>query len=320
MANAGRRGLSRNMDGKLPLNDWAAWGWQDWSWWAWDSPPAPCKGAATPTSEAPAKTQETPERKVEEACVQHAWKLRAQDWSDPTLPAKMVQDVEDVSRELDTKQKQRLVCATTRREEADEALEMLMADTLAKGVVFLQGHGDLNEENMKAAQRAKYQKVAGQLGSKIQPREGWLWLVGDSSVSKARAGTSKPFQAKARPDSTVVLCFVAEKHYSENNWKKLQKTPTRFLRDWCLAVSAHASHGCHDAFGFECIDDHMVKSLMRVDKDKLSDIWMAASGSCQSNCWWYVEQVGPQNAGQAAQWVPCRHDDSETWVQYIDRC
>ena len=254
--------------------------------------------------------------------VQHTWKFRAQDWSDPTLPAKAVQDVEDLSQELDTKQKQRLVYATTKREEAVEAFEMLMADTLAKGVVFLQGHGDLSEENMKAVQRAKYEKVAGQLGAKVQPRKGclWLWPVWDSSVSEARAGTSKPFQAKASPDSTVVLCFVAEKRYNESNWKKLQKTPTRFLRDWCLAVSAHASHGCHDAFGFECIDDHMVKSLMRVDNDKLSDILMAASGSRQSNFWWYVEQVGPQNASQAVLWVPCRHDDSETWVQYIDGC
>ena len=299
---------------------WTEWSGDAWGSWGWRNTKSTAKGGPSRTSTGNREIQEQPCEEQWQVNTWNPWKMRPQDWSAKDMPVKIVDSIEGLSDSLDENKTQRLVYTTSRPSDAMEALDLLNGDPAAKGVVFLQGNGGLDSATWPKVSKARYEKVAGQLGTRLQPRKGWLWLVGDVTDSKARTCTGTPYVAKPRTDSTVVLRFVAEKKYNEEAWAKLSKGATKCLRDWCLSATPFAAQGCHDTFAFEIIDQKMIKGLMRVDKDKLAYALLAESGACYSRCRWFVEKVGPLCSETSVQWIPSKPDCNETWIQYIDRC
>ena len=199
-------------------------------------------------------------------------------------------------------------------QQAQEAYDILSTSEGTKASIFVTGRPHANEdiESQPWLENAKWHRLAGHIGSKLQVRAGWLCRI--------ERKPSTPFTVdlqKKRKEGTVVLRMVMDRKYC-TNWNHIVKKPCEAARAWCVRQHAAAHATSLDAWNFQLSDDTVVKGLIRVKSPEIAQALFQQSGFEHQGARWFVEILQPDSSPQVVQWYPW--DGEEDWNAYGTRC
>lgn len=261
------------------------------------------------------KTKQSHQHVVTDEWHTARWRPRLQEFGPPEK-VKLFVCNHELSQFLDQSDciDWNLVVHASDMQQAQEAYDILSTSEGTKASIFVTGRPHANEdiESQPWLENAKWHRLAGHIGSKLQVRAGWLCRI--------ERKPSTPFTVdlqKKRKEGTVVLRMVMDRKYC-TNWNHIVKKPCEAARAWCVRQHAAAHATSLDAWNFQLSDDTVVKGLIRVKSPEIAQALFQQSGFEHQGARWFVEILQPDSSPQVVQWYPW--DGEEDWNAYGTRC